>query len=142
MNARMYDPKLGRFLQPDSYIQYPDLTEGLNRYTYVRNNPLSLLDPTGNFDHASGAPEPDEYYDRRDYERPEFERSEFNRDTDDSEGREDTDKLQGNRSSREDAAERVYEEYFGSAFGGRLSPDSPEAARVIPVGICIIVTMC
>ncbi len=49
MNARMYDAKLGRFLQPDSYIQFPETTQGFNRYSYVENNPLSYTDPTGNF---------------------------------------------------------------------------------------------
>ena len=49
MNARMYDAKLGRFLQPDTYIQYPTSTQGFNRYTYVNNNPLSFTDPSGNF---------------------------------------------------------------------------------------------
>ena len=46
MNARIYDPELGRFLQADSMVEN-DATQGLNRYTYVLNNPLSLTDPTG-----------------------------------------------------------------------------------------------
>ena len=49
MNARLYDPILGRFLQPDSVTQAPNDTQGFNRYTYVRNNPLSYTDPTGHF---------------------------------------------------------------------------------------------
>ena len=49
MNARMYDAKLGRFLQPDVFVQFPQSTQGFNRYTYVNNNPLSYTDPTGNF---------------------------------------------------------------------------------------------
>ena len=49
MNARLYDPILGRFLQPDSVTQAPNDTQGLNRYTYVRNNPLSYTDPSGHF---------------------------------------------------------------------------------------------
>jgi len=40
------DPELGRFLQADSMVEN-DATQGLNRYTYVLNNPLSLTDPTG-----------------------------------------------------------------------------------------------
>lgn len=47
MDGRMYDPVLGRFLSPDPIVQAPDLTQGLNRYTYCLNNPLSLVDPTG-----------------------------------------------------------------------------------------------
>jgi RHS repeat-associated protein len=47
MNGRMYDPVLGRFLSPDPYMQAPDFTQGLNRYIYCLNNPLSLIDPSG-----------------------------------------------------------------------------------------------
>ncbi|WP_372724844.1 RHS repeat-associated core domain-containing protein [Immundisolibacter sp.] len=46
MNGRVYDPTLGRFLSADPYVQFPETTQGLNRYTYVNNNPLSLTDPT------------------------------------------------------------------------------------------------
>ena len=49
MNARVYDPKLGRFLSPDPFIQFPESTQGFNRYTYTLNNPLSFTDPTGYF---------------------------------------------------------------------------------------------
>lgn len=47
MDGRMYDPVLGRFLTPDPFVQAPDFTQGLNRYSYCLNNPLSLTDPTG-----------------------------------------------------------------------------------------------
>lgn len=47
MDGRMYDPVLGRFLSPDPFVQAPDYTQGLNRYIYCLNNPLSLYDPTG-----------------------------------------------------------------------------------------------
>ena len=49
MNARMYDPVLGRFLSPDTYVQFPDNAQSYNRYTYVNNNPLSYTDPSGHF---------------------------------------------------------------------------------------------
>lgn len=45
MNGRVYDPELGRFLQPDPMLDAG--IQGLNRYSYVLNNPLSLTDPTG-----------------------------------------------------------------------------------------------
>ncbi len=48
MNARLYDPEIGRFIQADSYAE-AEATQGLNRYSYVLNNPLSATDPTGNF---------------------------------------------------------------------------------------------
>jgi RHS repeat-associated protein len=47
MNGRVYDPTLGRFLSPDPFVQAPDFSQSLNRYSYVLNNPLSLTDPSG-----------------------------------------------------------------------------------------------
>ena len=49
MNGRVYDPHLGRFTSADPFIQLPASTQGLNRYSYVLNNPLSLTDPSGYF---------------------------------------------------------------------------------------------
>jgi RHS repeat-associated protein len=47
MNGRIYDPLLGRFLSADLVIQNPASLQDFNRYSYVRNNPLSLTDPSG-----------------------------------------------------------------------------------------------
>lgn len=47
MNGRLYDPILHRFLQPDNYVQEIDNTQNYNRYSYVLNNPLKLIDPSG-----------------------------------------------------------------------------------------------
>ncbi|QEK50828.1 hypothetical protein FYC62_03435 [Pedobacter aquae] len=49
MNGRLYDPKLHRFLQPDNYVQDPYNSQNFNRYGYVLNNPLSHVDPSGEF---------------------------------------------------------------------------------------------
>jgi len=49
MNGRIYDPKLARFLQADPFVQSPTDTQMLNRYSYVRNNPLNATDPSGYF---------------------------------------------------------------------------------------------
>ncbi len=49
MNARLYDPLLGRFLNPDPYVQAPDFTQSLNRYSYALNNPMKYTDPSGEF---------------------------------------------------------------------------------------------
>lgn len=49
MNARLYDPLLGRFLSPDPYVQAPDFTQNFNRYSYALNNPLKFTDDTGEF---------------------------------------------------------------------------------------------
>ena len=47
MDGRIYDPIVGRFISPDPFVQAPDFTQGLNRYAYCLNNPLSLVDPSG-----------------------------------------------------------------------------------------------
>ncbi|KAF7788525.1 hypothetical protein PRUB_a5395 [Pseudoalteromonas rubra] len=49
MNGRIYDANLGRFLQADPFVQFPDLTQSHNRYSYVLNNPLTYNDPSGYF---------------------------------------------------------------------------------------------
>jgi hypothetical protein len=43
MRARIYDPKLGRFLQPEP-IGYDD---GMNMYAYVGGDPVNMADPSG-----------------------------------------------------------------------------------------------
>ncbi len=47
MNARLYDPALGRFLSPDPYVQSPDFSQNFNRYSYCLNNPLVYVDQNG-----------------------------------------------------------------------------------------------
>ncbi len=49
MNARLYDPMLGRFLSPDDFVQMPENSQNFNRYAYCLNNPLKYSDPSGNF---------------------------------------------------------------------------------------------
>ncbi len=49
MNGRIYDARIGRFLQADPFIQAPKNSQNLNRYSYVLNNPLSYTDPSGHF---------------------------------------------------------------------------------------------
>jgi RHS repeat-associated protein len=49
MNGRIYDPALGRFIQPDNYIQTPDNLQNFNRYAYCLNNPLKYNDLSGNW---------------------------------------------------------------------------------------------
>ncbi|MDY7078092.1 MAG: RHS repeat-associated core domain-containing protein [Chloroflexota bacterium] len=48
-NARFYDPALGRFISADTIVPEPGNPQDLNRYTYVRNNPLLYTDPAGHF---------------------------------------------------------------------------------------------
>ena len=47
MNARVYDPALGRFLSPDPVVQSAHDGQAHNRYAYARNNPLKHVDPSG-----------------------------------------------------------------------------------------------
>jgi len=49
MNARLYDPAIGRFLSPDPYVQAPGFSQSFNRYSYCFNNPLKYTDPDGEF---------------------------------------------------------------------------------------------
>jgi RHS repeat-associated protein len=46
-NFRYYDSHIRRFTQPDDIIQDPYNPQDLNRYSYVRNNPLRYTDPSG-----------------------------------------------------------------------------------------------
>ncbi len=48
MNARLYDPMLGRFISPDNFVQMPENSQNFNRYAYCLNNPLKYNDPSGN----------------------------------------------------------------------------------------------
>jgi len=47
MKGRMYDPRLGRFLSPDPFVQAPTDPQNFNRYSYCLNNPLKYTDPSG-----------------------------------------------------------------------------------------------
>lgn len=45
--ARYYDPKLGRFLQEDTFPRFREDSQSFNRYSYVYNNPINVTDPSG-----------------------------------------------------------------------------------------------
>ena len=51
LNARYYDPSIGRFISPD-VLTILDETKGqingLNLYMYCNNNPIMYIDPSGN----------------------------------------------------------------------------------------------
>jgi RHS repeat-associated protein len=44
LNARYYDPEIGRFLSPDPMVR---AGQKLNRFSYASNNPVNVSDPTG-----------------------------------------------------------------------------------------------
>ncbi len=45
LNARMYDPKVARFFQEDTYTGDPNDPLSLNLYTYCANNPIKIQRP-------------------------------------------------------------------------------------------------
>lgn len=47
MNGRIYDARLGRFLQADPFVDGVFNTQGYNRYSYGKNSPLNGADPSG-----------------------------------------------------------------------------------------------
>jgi RHS repeat-associated protein len=47
MNARWYDPRLGKFLSADSIVPSLYDPQALNRYSYVLNDPMNYWDPSG-----------------------------------------------------------------------------------------------
>jgi RHS repeat-associated protein len=48
--ARFYVPGLGRFASADTIVPNPTNPQSYNRYSYVRNNPLNMADPTGHYE--------------------------------------------------------------------------------------------
>jgi len=47
MGGRLYDPIAARFTTADPVMQAPFWSQGLNRYSYVANDPLNMTDPSG-----------------------------------------------------------------------------------------------
>jgi len=47
MNARWYLPASGRFFGVDAVVRSPRDPQSLNGYSYVENNPVAAIDPTG-----------------------------------------------------------------------------------------------
>jgi len=58
MRGRIYDPKIGRFMQADPILQVS--SQGLNRFSYVKNNPLNSADPSGFCGDDCGGEDPPE----------------------------------------------------------------------------------
>ncbi len=46
-NARHYYPEVARFVTPDTVIDGEGSTQGWNRFSYVKGNPIICKDPTG-----------------------------------------------------------------------------------------------
>jgi len=56
LRARMYDPSIGRFMQPDPLRKSGRGVAGWNRYSYVGNNAIAFTDPSG-FTQSGMSPE-------------------------------------------------------------------------------------
>ncbi len=48
-DGRYYSALVGRFVSPDPFVPAPGSPQSLNRFAYVLNNPVNLIDPTGFF---------------------------------------------------------------------------------------------
>ena len=52
LQSRYYDPKIGRFINADSweYLCATSTTLSCNLFTYCENNPVNMVDPDGNYE--------------------------------------------------------------------------------------------
>jgi RHS repeat-associated protein len=48
MNARLYDPVVGKMVSPDNFVANPYSSQSYNRYSYANSNPMIYNDPDGN----------------------------------------------------------------------------------------------
>ncbi|WP_405240650.1 RHS repeat domain-containing protein [Lentisalinibacter orientalis] len=53
MNGRVQDPIIGRMVSADPFVPDPSNSQAFNRYSYVYNNPMAFIDPSG-FDPDEG----------------------------------------------------------------------------------------
>ena len=68
--SRAYDPAIGRFVSPDSIVPAPGNPQSLNRYSYVYNNPLKYVDPSGHTGEGWDYAWADRYAAEHDRDRP------------------------------------------------------------------------
>jgi RHS repeat-associated protein len=54
MGGRVYSPSMRRFLSADPIVAMPENGQALNRYSYVMNDPLNLVDPSGYLTSVTG----------------------------------------------------------------------------------------
>ena len=53
MRARYMDPSIGRFISRDPFAGNSFDPPSLHKYSYARNNPINVADPSGRFGIAS-----------------------------------------------------------------------------------------
>ncbi|ARU60496.1 hypothetical protein CBW65_04965 [Tumebacillus avium] len=63
LRARWYDPSQGRFINEDTYEGEANDPLSLNLYSYVQNNPLTYIDPSGH--RQEGVTKDPNYYEER-----------------------------------------------------------------------------
>src|SRR5690606_33192135 len=49
LQSRYYNPETGRFLTRDNFEGFENEPLSLNKYSYVHNNPILFVDPSGNY---------------------------------------------------------------------------------------------
>jgi hypothetical protein len=54
--ARFYHPALGRFVSADTIVPGAGNPQNFSRYSYVLNNPLKYIDPSGHYELQPGNP--------------------------------------------------------------------------------------
>ena len=54
LNARYYDPSIGRFLSEDTYRGEAENADTWHLYVYCANNPVNYVDPSGHWVHTIG----------------------------------------------------------------------------------------
>jgi len=73
LRARWYDPSIGRFVGEDAFAGQANNPLSMNTFTYVQNNPLINIDPSGNwcvsgeYQHGGTCDNPNTYVDDNAY---------------------------------------------------------------------------
>ncbi|NEW04695.1 glycoside hydrolase family protein [Paenibacillus sp. SYP-B3998] len=67
LRARWYDPSMGRFVGEDSFTGQVDNPLSLNRFTYVKSNPLINIDPSGHYPVCDGCSDKEQEKEKKDY---------------------------------------------------------------------------
>ena len=67
LNARYYDPKVGRFLSPDTILGANGGLQGYNLFAYCNNNPVMFVDLDGAMMKLSSILDKNSFWEKRAY---------------------------------------------------------------------------